>query len=572
MAQCLSAGAFWAACSPEEHSNNPEHTMRLQALAMSQVSPQTPARQPRWLNSTGLPGLGLGSAAVFLLAIFLLAFFWPFRLETVTRELADESDSKVTAGSFHATYFPHPGCVLEQVVFQHNPKSGAPPLITVKRITIRGTFTGIFAKHVRLVLVEGMHILIPPLGSEHFPPPKRSSVVIDDLVADGTILEVASREAGKPPLEFSFYELDISDVGSNAPAGFKATLSNPEPPGEITTTGKFGPWNADHVGRTAVSGDYRFEHVDLGAFHGISGILASSGKYTGTLEHIEVEGSTDVPLFTVARSSHHAPLRTQFHAIVNAKNGDVFLQNVNANLRQTTIWTRGSIAREAGHAGKTALLTMSSKDGRIQDLLLPFIKSPQAPMSGIVSFKARVTLPPGEESFLKKMALQGDFGIDAGSFTSSDTQQGVNNLSEGALGDKSHKAEDDGTDSRNVLSDLKGHVLLRNGMATFSNLSFGVPGALAQMQGTYDLISEKIDLHGTLKTEAEVSKTTHGIRALMLKMLDPFFKNKPKGYLAPVKITGTYDHPAFGLDLGDTNRGNQHARIPTPHLPDRAKQ
>jgi AsmA-like C-terminal region len=158
-------------------------------------------------------------------------------------------------------------------------------------------------------------------------------------------------------------------------------------------------------------------------------------------------------------------------------------------------------------------------------------------------------------------------------FTKADTQQGVNNLSQSALGDKNHKAEDDGTDPRNVLSDLKGHVLLRNGIATFSNLSFGVPGALAQMQGTYDLIREKIDLHGTLKTEAEVSKTTHGIKALMLKMLDPFFKNKPNGYLAPVKITGTYDHPAFGLDLGDSrNNSNQHPKVHSPRLPDQAKQ
>jgi hypothetical protein len=198
---CLSAGAFLAVCSPEERTRlttqNTQRASKQLELAMSQVLPQTPVRQSRWLKSAGLPGLGLGSAAVFLLAIFLLAFFWPFRLETVTRELTDESDSKVTAGSFHATYFPHPGCVLERVVFQHNPKRGAPPLIAVKRITISGTFTGIFAKHVRLVLVEGMHILIPPLGSEHFKTPQRSSVVIDDLVADGTVLEVASGEAGK---------------------------------------------------------------------------------------------------------------------------------------------------------------------------------------------------------------------------------------------------------------------------------------------------------------------------------------------------------------------------------------
>jgi hypothetical protein len=32
-------------------------------------------------------------------------------------------------------------------------------------------------------------------------------------------------------------------------------------------------------------------------------------------------------------------------------------------------------------------------------------------------------------------------------------------------------------------------------------------------------------------------------------VLNPFFKRKPKGSEAPVKITGTYEHPSFGLDL-----------------------
>ena len=535
---------------------------------MSPMLTEIPVRRSRWLKVGAVSGLGLGFATVFL-----FAFFWPFRLDTVAKELADESDSKVTAGSFHATYFPHPGCVLEQVIFQHNPKSGTPPLITVKRITIRGTFTGIFARHVKLVLVEGMHILIPPLGSEHFKTPQRSSVVVDDFVADGTVLEVASREAGKPPLAFSFREFDISDVGSSAPAAFKATLSNPEPSGEISTTGKFGPWNPDEVGKTAVSGHYRFEHADLGAFRGIRGELASSGTYTGTLERIAVQGSTDVPLFAVARSSHQVQLQTQFDAIVNAESGDVFLQNADAHFRQTTISTQGSVVGIAGQSGKTTSLTMASKDGRIQDLLLLFTHSPQAPMSGLVSFTAKISLPPEKRPFLEKVGLQGDFGVDAGRFTKPDTQRGVNRLSQGALGDKDHKSENEDTESQNVLSDLKGHILLRNGIATFSNLSFGVPGALAQMRGTYNLISEKIDLHGRLKTDAEVSKTTHGIKSLMLKVLDPFFKNKPRGYLAPVKITGTYDHPEFGLDLGDRpNNRNQNAKDHTPRLADQTKQ
>jgi hypothetical protein len=443
--------------------------------------------------------------------------------------------------------------------------SGTPPLITTKRITIRGSFAGIFARHVKLVVVEGMHILVPPLGSEHFKTPKRSSAVVDDLVADGMILEVASRQAGTPPLRFTFHGFTISDVGSNAPAVFRATLSNPEPPGEITTTGKFGPWNADDVGKTAVSGDYSFEHADLGTFPGISGLLASSGKYTGSLGHIEAEGDTDVPLFAVARSSHRTELRTHFRAVVNAENGDVFLQNVHANLRQTTIWTQGSVEGKADQAGKTTSLTVASKEGGIQDLLLLFTKSPQAPMSGTVSFNAKVSVPPGKKPFLNKVELQGDFGIDAGNFTKADTQQGVNSLSQGARGDKNHATEKDHTDPRNVLSDLKGHILLSKGIATFSNLSFGVPGALAQMRGTYNLISEKIDLHGTLKTEAEISKTTHGMKSLMLKVLDPLFKNKPNGYLVPVKITGTYDYPQFGLDLGDkANNSSRNAKVHTP--------
>jgi len=526
---------------------------------MSAELSQTSMRRSRWSKPAALSGLGLGLAAA--VGFLFLAFHWPFRLAAVSKQFADESDSHVSAGSFHTTYFPHPGCVLEQVIFQHNPARGAPPLITVKRITIRGTFSGIFARHVEQILVEGMHIFIPPLGSEPFKIPPRSAVVIDDLVADGTVLEVASRDAGTSPLQFSFRGFNISDVGAKVPAVFKATLSSPLPPGEITTTGKFGPWNADEVGKTVVSGDYRFEHADLGVFPGISGMLGSSGKYSGALEHIDVEGSTDVPLFAVTRSSHHAQLRSQFHAVVNAENGDVFLQNVNANFHQTTISSQGSVAGEAGKPGKTAALTLASKDGRIQDLLLLWTKSRQAPMSGVVSFQAKVSVPPGETAFLKKVELQGDFGIDAGSFTKSDTQQGVNSLSQGALGDKNHKAENDPSAPQNVLSDLKGHVLVRNGIATFSDLSFGVPGALAQMQGTYNLISAKIDLHGTLKTQAEVSKTTHGIKSLMLKVLDPFFKNKPDGYLAPVKITGTYDHPAFGLDVGDPrNKGSQPAK------------
>jgi len=106
-----------------------------------------------------------------------------------------------------------------------------------------------------------------------------------------------------------------------------------------------------------------------------------------------------------------------------------------------------------------------------------------------------------------------DFGIDAGSFAKFETQQGVNNLSGGARGEEDHhRSEQDEAEAESVLSDLKGHLLLKNGTVRLSNLSFSVPGAVANLQGTYNLVSETIDLRGTLKTDSEPSKTTHGAK------------------------------------------------------------
>jgi hypothetical protein len=351
----------------------------------------------------------LAMVVIFLAAVVVLAWRWPFSRTAVLQELEAASLSRVDAGTFHATYFPHPGCTLEHVTFQHNPKLGSPPLITIERLGIEGSFSGLFTKHVKRVRAQGMRVLTPPQGSsEHFQAPERSPFVIDDLVADGAVLEVASREAEKQPLKFSFHNFALRNVGTSGPASFQATLSSPEPPGEITTSGKFGPWNEDDVGKTAVSGEYVFQQADLGVFRGIAGLLSSSGKFSGVLDRIEVQGITDTPHFTVISSSHLVQLRTQFHAVVNGENGDTFLEKVAATFLKTTVWSEGSVAGTSGQPGKTASVELAANDGRIQDILLLFTRSPRAPMSGTVSFHANVAIPPGKRPFLEKVVLQGD--------------------------------------------------------------------------------------------------------------------------------------------------------------------
>jgi hypothetical protein len=68
----------------------------------------------------------LATVVVFLAAIVVLVWRWPFSREAVLKELEDASQSKVDVSTFHGMYFPRPGCVLEHVTFQHNPKAGSP--------------------------------------------------------------------------------------------------------------------------------------------------------------------------------------------------------------------------------------------------------------------------------------------------------------------------------------------------------------------------------------------------------------------------------------------------------------
>jgi hypothetical protein len=148
----------------------------------------------------------------------------------------------------------------------------------------------------------------------------------------------------------------------------------------------------------------------------------------------------------------------------------------------------------------------------------------------------------GDASFLDKLRLSGNFGVDSGNFTQPDTQLDVDKLSAGARGQHKDTPED-------VLSNLKGSVDMVHAVATFSSLSFNVPGADAQMHGNYNVINHRIDLHGNMRVATRISKTETGMKSFVLKMMDPIFRKRKKGEIVPVHIEGTYEKPEFGLDL-----------------------
>ena len=77
-----------------------------------------------------------------------------------------------------------------------------------------------------------------------------------------------------------------------------------------------------------------------------------------------------------------------------------------------------------------------------------------------------------------------------------------------------------------------------------------MPGAALTLNGNYGLLDEHLDFHGTVQLDAKISETTTGFKSFLLKAVDPFFKGKKAGALIPIKITGTREQPAFGLDFG----------------------
>jgi len=481
-------------------------------------------------------------AAFVLLGLSAFAFLlrdWPFTEEAVVKSLEEASSSKVQIGSFHTSYFPRPGCVAQNVVFRHQTEPATPPLITIRQLTVQGSFLGLLRKHVAKVRADGMQIFVPQENKGEF----RSStdIVIDELIADGASLQFAREH--KKPLAFSIHSAKFRDVGGSKGMPFEVRLSTPMPPGEVEASGNFGPWKTGDAGATPVSGRYSFQRADLSVFDGIAGMLESKGSFDGNLEYIEVQGSADTPDFTVTSSSHKADLKNQFRVSIDATNGDVSLESVESQFRKTRVVTHGSVAAEKGRPGKTTELDLCSKSGRIQDLLLLFITDDRSPMSGAISFCAHATIPSDLHPFLSQVELAGDFGIDSGNFTKPETQQQVDKLS-------AESREQDDQDPSTVVSGLEGHVKLTHGTATFGDLAFSVPGAFSQMHGDYNVISHKVDLHGTLKMDSSLSHMAHGPKALILKIMDPFFKRKPKGSEVPVRIAGTYEKPSFGLELG----------------------
>jgi hypothetical protein len=322
---------------------------------------------------------------------------------------------------------------------------------------------------------------------------------------------------------------------------FRTQLTNAVPPGEIDTTGTFGPWQRDDPGQTPLDGGFTFDNADLSVFKGISGILSAHGSYDGTLARIDVNGETTTPDFTVKVSGQPVPLDTKYHAIVDGTNGDTILEQIDARFLNTTLAAQGGVYDVKGVHGRLVTLDVSISAGRLEDVMRLAVKTPRPPMTGGLRLNTKLDLPPGDVDVVEKLKLDGAFVINGGRFTNAEVQKKINELSHRA------SAKDLDTAREKVASDFSGRFTLAGGSLALRKLTFDVPGAIVELDGRYSLPRETLAFGGNLYMDAKVSETVSGWKSLLLKAVDPIFRKDGRTVI-PLKISGTRDSPSFGLD------------------------
>ena len=426
------------------------------------------------------------------------------------------------------------------------------PLIALKHFSFHASLRGLFVKpmHVGHVHVSGMTICIPP-REIRAQAPKRTrrdgkiKILVDEIVFDDSRLILETEKPDKEPKEFTMSRIVMRDVGPNAPWLYDATLVNAVPKGNIHARGTFGPWNNESPGDSTVTGHYTFDHADLYPIKGIGGILSSVGSFSGQLNKIVVDGTTETPNFSLDTADHPMALHTKFHAIVDGTNGDTYLQPVEARLGGSDFSCSGSVVNVKGK-GHIIDLDVNVPNGRIQDFLELAVKTTPVVMTGRLGMKTKLHIRPGPESVSKKIELEGRFSLREIHFTNPEVEDKVDMLSLRAQGDP----KDAKPGAEDVHSQMVGQFVMKDGKLSFSKLDYTMPGADVNLVGVYSLNGEQFEFTGKVRTKAELSQMVASRwKSWMLKPVDPFFKKNGAGAEIPVKVSGTKSAPKFGLDL-----------------------
>ena len=514
------------------------------------IVPEVPVKAKRsgWL--LGVLGLvlvgGIGAGTV-------LVRHWPYSEAQVVRGLQDTFKTTVTIGQYRRFYFPNPGCELEMVRLERPTKVGREkPLATVQRIRITGRYSDLLFRpyHLAGIEVNGLRVRIPTPGE-----PKNwnegadqydtsSKVSVGRVVTDGAVLEI-EKEKGEVSLKFEIHKLLLDSIAAHEPIDYEVSMGIPEPPGELESKGKFGPWEDGEIGKIPLSGSVKLSGAKLNKYWGLGGTIQSEERFGGTLEQVEVTGKASALDFELVSAGHKVEVGTQFDVTVNAIKGEAQLKGIVGRVGKTTIHVRGGVAENAKSDHREASLDFSITNGRAEDLLWVFSRASKPAMIGPAVCSGHVRMRKFGDGFLDALEANGKFEVKDGHFQKP-VQVKTNLLSARAQG-KKIKAADDAPEV--ALENLSSDIVIQNGVAHLTSTYFQVPGARARVEGTYKLENARVDLHGNLWTDASLSDNTTGVKTMLLEPLDPLFRRKHAGAMLGVSMTGDIHSPTIGTVL-----------------------
>jgi hypothetical protein len=528
-------------------------------MADNPPNPAPERTRPRYLRRWILGSVLVLFALLAVAARIVIARAEPILRARVIETLSTRFKSKVELDAFHVSLIKGlqvsgQGLRIFGDTDPNNHEPGIQPIVGVAEFRFRTGVWDLFRSpiHVDTVYVNGLQLNLPPRehrSEMHRIAPKggKITIVVDRLVCDQAQLIINTLKPGKLPLEFDIENLKMTSIGPDAPMHFDANLTNPKPVGNIISSGSFGPWQADSPRDTPVSGTYSFNHADLSTIKGIGGILSSTGRYAGVLDKIVVDGATDTPDFRLAISGRPVPLHTDFHAIVDGTSADTYLQPVKAKLLDSRLTATGSVVRTKEPAGHHVELDVVIEKGKIDDLLKLAIRTDPPIMTGDVRLNTHFDLPPGEPDVANRLKLAGNFQVSDAHFSNDNIQGKIDAISMRTQG-KPKQAKEGIADR--VPADLRGTFSLADGLISFSQLQFQIPGTQVNLTGQYSLDGDQFDFHGKARLDAKLSQMVTGWKSILLKPVDPFFSKNGAGTEIPVTISGTKSEPHFGVGFG----------------------
>ena len=171
----------------------------------------------------------------------------------------------------------------------------------------------------------------------------------------------------------------------------------------------------------------------------------------------------------------------------------------------------------------------------------PFVHE-QPPVMGMVWLKAHAHVAPNGKGvkFMHRLAVDGSFSVPAERLTNQQTEKSLTAFSARAQGAGSGQGDEGDPDNAaaDVLSSINGQVTIRDGVVSTDRLTFQVPGAAANLKGTYAFHTGAAHLTGDLKMDADISHSATGFKSWLLKPLAPLFKRKQAGAVVPIAVTG----------------------------------